>query len=565
RAVSRGPQELFAPTALLSLADCQLRENRSADAAHTLKQLWIRYPNSPEAREAGARLAAKKDPDGWPPTPDDVYARAVSFSTLALHAEAVEEFQRVLSMAPQPARRDEVKFKIGLALVRLKRYEQARDVFHALASGRSKEASEAAVWLARVYLRQGDGDRLLALPHSVTKLALSAEQIATIRLFGGIWLEDQEQYDQALNQYRQVVAGASGQRVEALWRIGWVQYRNSRFQEAVDTFQEALAGKEDPHITPQVMYWIARTYERLQDARAAELYLQLCRRFTFTYYCQLARSDEKVFMPVPVSTTLSPSTVMEGTDGKPDLARDRRYLKAFELKLLGMDQDAAKELSTLIERYTRDRVTLMGLSALLSEAGAHHQALRLARVYFKDSLERGGEDMPAGVWSAAYPTAYLSMIRTHAGSAVDPFLAAAIIREESQYDTRALSRVGAIGLMQIMPATAQAVARRLGFPQVTRDDLFDQEINIRFGVRYLEQLLQQYAGNVIYAVAAYNAGPPAVSAWVARHGAKDPDEFVELIPYQETRQYVKRVLRSYREYFRLAGVACGAPSLDKAC
>jgi soluble lytic murein transglycosylase len=70
---------------------------------------------------------------------------------------------------------------------------------------------------------------------------------------------------------------------------------------------------------------------------------------------------------------------------------------------------------------------------------------------------------------------------------------------------------------------------------------------------------------VIYAVAAYNAGPPAVSGWITKHGEKEPDEFVELIPYQETRQYVKRVLRSYREYFRLAGASCGAPSLDKAC
>jgi soluble lytic murein transglycosylase len=565
RAASLGPQEAIAPTALLKLADCQFRENRAVEGLNTLKQIWVRYPNSPEARDAATRLSTKNNGEGWRPTPDEVYARGMSFSTLALHAEAMEEFQKFLVMAPNHPRRDEVRFKIGIALVRLKRYDQARTTFHALASGQSKEATDAVVWLARIYLRLDIGDRLLALPQSVTKLTLSPEQMAAVRILGGTWLEDQQQYDQALIEYRKVAQNGAGQRVEALWRIGWVQYRSGRFPEALDTFQEILAEKEDSQFTPQVLYWTGRTYERLKDARAAGFYLQVCQQYRFTYYCQLARSDGGQQIPVPLSTSLSSTASLQSMEGKPDLARDRRYLKAFELKLLGMDQEAAKELSTLIERYARDRASLIGLSALLSDVGAHHQALRLVRLHFKDSLEQGGEDVPPTVWSAAYPTAYLPIIRTHAGSLVDPFLAAAIIREESQYDVRALSRVGAVGLMQVMPATAQTVARKLGVAHVTRDDLFDQEINIRVGVRYLEQLLQQYGGNVIYAVAAYNAGPPAVAGWIMEHGEKEPDEFVELIPYQETRQYVKRVLRSYREYFRLAGASCGAPSLDKVC
>jgi soluble lytic murein transglycosylase len=135
---------------------------------------------------------------------------------------------------------------------------------------------------------------------------------------------------------------------------------------------------------------------------------------------------------------------------------------------------------------------------------------------------------------------------------VDPYLAAAIIREESQYDERAVSRVGAVGLMQLMTGTANAVAHRYGYPAVGREELFDQETNIRLGVRYLQQLLEQFSGNPVYAVAAYNAGPVAVSSWVAAQKGRDADEFVELIPYLETRQYVKRVLRSYREYLRLA-------------
>ena len=101
-----------------------------------------------------------------------------------------------------------------------------------------------------------------------------------------------------------------------------------------------------------------------------------------------------------------------------------------------------------------------------------------------------------------------------------------------------------------MPVTANAVAQRYGFPSVGREELFDRETNIRLGVRYLGQLLEQYGGNLAYAVAAYNAGPIAVNNWIATHHGRDQDEFVELIPYQETRLYVKRVLRSYGEYRR---------------
>ncbi len=107
--------------------------------------------------------------------------------------------------------------------------------------------------------------------------------------------------------------------------------------------------------------------------------------------------------------------------------------------------------------------------------------------------------------------------------------------------------------MQVMPATANNVAQRVGLPAVARDDLFDQETNIRIGVRYVEQLLEQFSGNLVYTIASYNAGPIAVGNWIAQYGGQSQDEFVELIPYQETRQYVKRVLRSYREYVRLGG------------
>ncbi len=567
-ALARSPQDPSAPAALLMAADCHARESRADQARAALTQLWTQYPQSPEAREAQTRLAGGSGGEAWRPTPEDLYTRGLAYSALSLNEEAVGEFQKFLTTAPGHTLRHQARLKLGTALVRLKRYEQARDVFRALATDRTAEGSEAAVWLARVYLRLGDGEGLRALQQSPRDLTLSAEQQQAIKMYFGTWLEDQGTEDKALTLYRQVAQAPeqTGQRTEALWRTGWIQYRTGQFQEAARTFREVLNGKEDGPMRPQAHYWLGRSLERQQDTQAAEVFVQVCRRYPLTYYCQWVQSHPELPSLIPVSgDPVVESAVAEPAERRADLGRDVHYRKALELKLLGLNEDAARELGVLTERVVRDRAALLELTTLLSEAGDYHQALRLARLHFRDGIERGGEPLPSALWTAAYPTGYLPTIQGYAGQGVDPYLVAAIIREESLYDTRAVSRTGAVGLMQVMPVTAQAVSRRLGLPEVGREELFNQDTNIRLGVGYLEQLLRQFSGNVLHTVAAYNAGPTAVFSWIAKYGNRDPDEFVELIPYQETRQYVKRVLRSYREYHRLAGEACGSRSLDKVC
>ncbi len=564
RAVAQEPQDSAASRALLMLAECQAQDARSPDSTVTLRQIWTRYPQTPEADEAEKKLSQRPDGQPWKPTPDERYARASALAAAALNDEAVEEIKAFLSSAPGHPKRDEAKFKLGLALARLKRYEQAKVVFQELASnGPSSEANEAAVWLARSYLRLGEGDRLLNLRQAYPKLALTPEQQAAILLALGTWYDDQNQLDQAIAQYRHITqfGDQTEQRAEALWRIGWIHYRTGRYEDSVQTLQELVAIKEDPANNPQALYWTARAQERLQDAKAAEGYQTLCRKYAWTYYCQLTRSRVDVPPPDPANGT---ADAEPGGNGRSGIAQDVHYRRAVELRTLGLEQEAGREVTWVLDHYARNRTALVELITRLSEAGGYHQGLRLARLHFRDGLERGLEPVQPSLWNVAYPTVYLPTIRALSSAHLDPYLAAAIIREESQYDARAVSRVGAIGLMQLMPTTAQSVAQRNG-GTVARDDLFDQETNIRYGVRYLEQLLGQFNGNLVHAVAAYNAGPPIVTSWIQKFGDKEPDEFVELIPYQETRQYVRRVLRSYREYRRLGGEVCTVRSLDKAC
>ena len=567
RAVALSQKEVETPQALLRQGACQLRESNIQEGRETLKQLWVRFAFSPEAKEAEALLASNLGGEPWVVQPSERLARAQVYLGQAFHAEAIEELRKFLAADPSSPQRTEAKLKLGIAQVRLKLYDQARETFRALAKEGATESSEASVWLARVYLRQGQGDKLLELAHTAAGSSLSPEQKGQITLFAGVWLEDQGRFDDAIARYRQVakVGEPASQRAEGQWRVGWGYYRMGRYREAFDQLR-ALVEQHDGEFEPQALYWMARAAELNQQPQAHDVYVQLCRRFIYTYYCQLAR--ERTQIPLPDSIAAEPgSTSASVNDGESvngvngaaagavttrvEIEQQAAYRRALELKTLGLDSDAAREVAGLIDRYSREPGLLMVLSTMLNEAGAYHHGLRLARAKFRDQLERTGGSVSPALWPVAYPMGLLPTIRGQGAKGVDPYLVAAIIREESQYDWRAVSRVGAIGLMQVMPGTANNVAQRLGLPAVGREDLFDQETNIRIGVHYVEQLLEQFSGNVAYTIASYNAGPIAVGNWITLHRGRSQDEFVELIPYQETRQYVKRVLRSYREYARL--------------
>jgi soluble lytic murein transglycosylase len=563
KAVELNDKDPGTPRAFLRRAACQLRDSNPRAGRETLMQLWVRFAYSAEAKEAEALLASNLGGEPWVVQPNDRLARAQVYLGQSFHAEAIEELQKFLATDPQSPRRDEAKLKLGIAQVRLKLYDQARETFLTLVKA-GAGSHEAAVWLARVYLRQGLGDKLLDLARTLSTSSLSAEQKGQIILFAGIYLEDQGRFDDAIVRYRQVVkiGEPASQRAEARWRVGWVYYRMGRYREAGDELR-LLANQHDSDFEPQALYWMGRAAELDQQPHAGDAYMRLCQRYVYTYYCQLAR--ERINLPLPEPAVAeSTSAAAPVNDGMPangtatrsvstraEVEQQPAYRRAIELKTLGLDSDAARELAGLTDRYSRDSDVLMAVATLLNEVGAYHHALRLARAKFRDKLERTGGVIDPSLWKAAYPTGLIPTIKGQGASGVDPYLVAAIIREESQYDWRAVSRVGAIGLMQVMPGTANNVAQRLGLSAVGRDDLFDQETNIRIGTHYIEQLLEQFSGNVTHTIASYNAGPMAVGNWIALYRGRSQDEFVELIPYQETRQYVKRVLRSYREYMRL--------------
>lgn len=150
-----------------------------------------------------------------------------------------------------------------------------------------------------------------------------------------------------------------------------------------------------------------------------------------------------------------------------------------------------------------------------------------------------------------YPYPYREIVEKYANAyEVDPFLIAAVIREESHFKPESFSHKGAVGLMQIMPNTAKEVAQWLG-EDYNQDMLTDPETNIRYGTRYLAHLNKQFAGNSILVLASYNAGSGKVREWLRGLPTGTDSYLIEDIPYQETKEYVRKVLRSYRIYAKI--------------
>lgn len=156
------------------------------------------------------------------------------------------------------------------------------------------------------------------------------------------------------------------------------------------------------------------------------------------------------------------------------------------------------------------------------------------------------------LWRASWPQAYAPAVRRAVtGSKLQPGLVWALMREESGFRPAVASSAGAKGLMQLMPATAERVARQIDLAGWNEGMLVDPTTNIRLGTAYLDGLVRSYPGRASAAIGSYNAGPEPVKRWLAERPRQADDEWVENIPYDETRNYVKRVLRSQHAYREL--------------
>lgn len=345
----------------------------------------------------------------------------------------------------------------------------------------------------------------------------------------------------AVAGYRRLIAAAPGSRQarEARWRIGWIAYQQGRWADAAAAFAAAGNGS-GPAEAPDAYYWRARSLERAGDREAATRgYRALLDAAPGSYYAYWAeerlqgtstRRRVRVVPPLPSALGAPPP----GADAY-------HWQKARELQAAGALGAARHEMQAVERLGGSTPEVASALPAAYQAAGGYRDAIRLAGA-------RG-----VGSPQLLYPLAFWPQVNSAAqAEGIDPLLAIALMRQESLFDTTARSPADARGLMQLLPSTAEQVARERGRPAPT-DQLYDPEVNVALGVAHLADLMRQYGGDPLKATAAYNGGADAVARWQQRFGALPGDEFVENITYRETRDYVKKVMGNYRRYQQLYG------------
>ena len=340
----------------------------------------------------------------------------------------------------------------------------------------------------------------------------------------GRWAEARAAYTRLAARYPRAEPAA-----EARWRAAWVRYLAGEMAAAADAFAR-LAGRSAGAARVAAEYWQGRALARFgREAEARALFVHVAERHPRSYYAGLA--EERLGRRAAAGEPPAGDRAPPFPGDLPGSHADRARL----LAQLGLARFARLELDAIPPAEVPRRRLLEAYRAV----GAVGAALRLAH------LMRPGS--PGALREYLYPLGYWETVRAAARAhGVDPLLVLAVIRQESRFEPEAVSSAGARGLMQLLPATARQLA-----PAGAAPALEDVATNIDLGTRLLARLLRQYEGAVVKALAAYNGGEDAVAKWERRYARRAPDEFVELISFRETRDYVKSVLRNCRAYRRI--------------
>jgi soluble lytic murein transglycosylase len=356
----------------------------------------------------------------------------------------------------------------------------------------------------------------------------------------------------------------------AHWKAAWLSLRQNRTEEAKKLFEEQVEWYPQGSEVAPALYWRARLAEEESDLPMAyAFYSKLAERFRNYYYAVLARErlasykhqgDPPHYALLDRIPQLPDKPVPE--DEPP--ADDVRVQRSKLLENAGMTDFAIREL--LASPEAAQSWGALEVARIQQDAGRYDRAIETMKRAVPNYWAQEMGQLPRGYWEALFPRPYWSDLRRHASTnGLDAYLVASLIRQESEFNPGAISHANAWGLMQVLPGTGKKVAKELKIRRFNSDQLLSPTVNLQIGTRYFRNMVDEFGGQVQYALAAYNAGSNRVDDWRAQGKYRDVEEFVESIPFTETREYVQAIMRNAAIYKQLYGssndtLASGAPT-----
>jgi len=306
------------------------------------------------------------------------------------------------------------------------------------------------------------------------------------------------------------------------------------------------------------LYFLGRAAEERKDfAEAAACYRHLLKLFENYYYAMLAR--ERMRSPELHGATPSPKTsaylaglglpVAKPVALEPNAETAARIERSQELRAAGLSDLADSELR--FGARTGTQPALLGIE-IASAADSPAMALHILKYMAPDHLAIPLAAAPRRFWELLYPLPYRTELFADAHDrGLDPYLVAGLIRQESEFNPTVVSVAKAYGLMQVLPVTGRQYGRLAGVPGVSALSLKQPAVNLKIGTFILRRMLEASGGSVERTLAAYNAGPMRLAEWAEWNSPHEPAEFIESIPFTETRDYVQGVMRNADMYRRL--------------
>jgi len=501
-----------------NIAEIYEKTGRTSEALSIYKDIWVNYPQTNYSEKITE--ISKKHGIKFIPTKQEIRERADVFFNLSLWDDALREYLRL----PQS---DEVRTKIALCLYYTKKQDQALSILNEINS------SESNFWKGKI-LEKNNFTKEASKSYYSSYLFFPSGKYADQSLMLSAELDKNDKdYEQALSKYRLLLKNypSSRYRLDAAWNIGWIYYLQGNYIKAAKSFSE-YSYSESSLDYKRFQYWKAKSLEKEGNKEHAyEIYKSIAYSNMYSYHAFLSRLK---IGHKPIEETVKSS------DGA--ISQNSSRKKVEMLIHLGLNSFAAKE---------NDK--------LRSEASSPGDLIYVSSVYYRlgdyySTVATVEQNKNPKTLFYSYPRAFSSQVEEYSDKySLDDLLVYSLMREESRFNTEAVSGSGARGLMQLLPDTAVEAAGKAGVYPFSLDMLYKPDINVELGTFYMREMLNRFNGNIPVALAGYNAGPNRIAQLLENIDYKGFDEFVEKIPIFETRNYVKKILKSYGAYRAMYG------------
>jgi soluble lytic murein transglycosylase len=537
-------------------------------AASAFRNLYFNLPNSFEADAAGAELRKV----GISGSITERRTRADLLLKAKHYSDAAHDYQELVGEV-DPAVRPEVQLALAGALDKSGSSHDARKLLTSMGAQNGELEAERLYLLSETARSTSDEDAVQRTLNDLRQFGPASPWLEQALLSAGNMYLLKRDYDRAIDYFHELQQrfpnGAHAS--SAHWKAAWLSFRQGRTTEARQEFENQIALYPDSNEIPAALYWRARLAEEDGNPGLARAFYQkLSDRFRNYYYAELGRERLKGLQDTAGSSP-KPDVPREDAVRYPLLDHVPPLSSAGKITATDPPEDNLRvERARLLSNGGLADAAVRELQAAASQEGGTWAPPEMARVYQDGGrYDRGIEimkrttpnyfavdipDLPRPYWEALFPKAYWTDLRKYSVlNGLDPYLVASLIRQESEFNALALSRANAVGLMQLLPKTGKTVAKQVKLKGYSAPQLYTPAVNLELGTRYFKDMVDKYNGQFEYALAAYNAGSDRVGDWLGQGHYRDPQEFVESIPFTETREYVQAILRNANVYRQLYG------------